>query len=50
LFGWLLFEGYLGDSDKDLVVSGHERLGRPLRPHLERIYLQALSYKLAAKH
>lgn len=42
LFGWLIFTCRLSDGDKDSVISEHERLHRPLRPHFEAMYIEAL--------
>ncbi|MFH1468335.1 MAG: hypothetical protein ABIO70_28360 [Pseudomonadota bacterium] len=49
LFGWLLFEGRLADSDKDAVIKEHNKVGRPLEPFFERIFMKALEMKLATR-
>ena len=45
LFGWLLFEGILKDSDKDIVMAEHESLNLPLRKYFEEISEIALRYQ-----
>jgi hypothetical protein len=49
LFCWLVFEQFLGDSDKQVVISEHESLERPLREQLEESYSIALQYRLASR-
>jgi hypothetical protein len=46
LFAWLFFTGRLSDGDKDIIISAHEELNRPLRPHFEEAYLEALRCRL----
>lgn len=49
LFGWLIFSGNLGDSDKDLVIRQHRSLSKgELAVFLEEIYLEALRCRLLA--
>ncbi len=48
LFCWLIFEQLLGDSDKQVVISQHESLKRPLRQQFEESYSLALQYRLAS--
>lgn len=50
LFGWLIFTCRLSDTDKDSVISEHERLNRPLRPHFEEMYLEALRCRCMAHY
>lgn len=50
LFGWLLFTCKLTDADKDHVIAEHEQLKRPLRPHFEAMYLEALRCRCMAQH
>jgi hypothetical protein len=47
LFGWLIYSGILGDSDKDDVIKEHMRFARPLQKYFNQIYLKALEYRLA---
>ena len=49
LFGWLIFTCRLSDTDKDRVIDEHERLNRPLRPHFEAMYLEALRCRCLAQ-
>lgn len=42
LFGWLMFTCKLSDGDKDPIVIEHEKFNRPLRPHFEEMYIEAL--------
>lgn len=49
LFGWLIFEQLLGDSDKQVVISQHESLKRPLKEKFEEGYSLALQYRLASR-
>ncbi len=47
LFGWLIFSGHLGDSDKDVVVQQHCNLSKgELAVFLQEIYLEALRCRL----
>ena len=50
LFGWLVFDGRLVDSDKDVVVHEHSQLGRPLAPYFETIFMKALEMRLAVQY
>jgi len=47
LFGWLIYSGILGDSDKVDVIREHVRFARPLEKYFNEIYMKALEYKLA---
>ena len=49
LFCWLLFEQFLGDSDKQVVISEHESLERPLKEQFEESYSMALQYRLTSR-
>jgi hypothetical protein len=49
LFGWLFFTCRLSDGDKDAIISEHEKLSRPLRPHFESMYLEALRCRCLAQ-
>jgi len=49
LFGWLIFTGRLSDTDKDEVIGEHEHFIRPLRPHFETMYLEALRCRCLAQ-
>jgi hypothetical protein len=46
LFGWLVFINAISDSEKQIVVDEHGRLGRPLKSHFEDTYLEALRCRL----
>lgn len=48
LLGWLLFNQRLSDSDKDKIIDDHESFKRPLRPYFEKVYYDALQFKLTA--
>ena len=47
LFGWLIFNNFLLDSDKDKVINEHESLEKriPLTIYFQRLYLKALEAK-----
>ena len=45
LFGWLYFQHFLGDADKETILSEHASLGRPLGPYFEDVYQQVLRYQ-----
>lgn len=47
IFGWLVYSGFLGDSDMNSIIQEHSSLGRPLAPYFKQAYLQALECKLA---
>lgn len=47
LFGWLIFERLLADSDKDAVIREHNEVGRPLGDRFDAIYMKALEMRLA---
>ncbi len=49
LFGWLLYKQFLGDSDKDPIISEHESMNGPLKQHFEDAYQEALRSRLVAK-
>jgi len=42
LFGWLIFEGHLGDVEKSDVILEHEKYGGPLKRYFEEMYHEAL--------
>jgi predicted nucleic acid-binding protein len=44
--GWLYFNGWLGDSDKDAIVAELAGLQRSLEPHLTNAYLEGLRCRL----
>jgi hypothetical protein len=48
LFGWLYFTAQLSDGDKDSIVSEHLAFGRPLKPHFEAMYFEALRCRALA--
>jgi len=47
LAGWLLYEGYIADSEFDQLVTEHESFARPLKPHFQRARVLSLQAKLA---
>lgn len=47
LFGWLIYSGFLSDSDKDEIIKEHKLNARPLEEYFKKIYLKALELKLA---
>jgi len=49
LLGWLCFMEILSDGDKDEVIKEHESLGRPLRPHFDAAYNEALRCRLMVR-
>jgi hypothetical protein len=50
LFGWLIYERYLTDGDKDKVIEQHTTLGRPLGKYFEIMYERALERRLMKTH
>lgn len=48
LFGWLFYIGRLSDTDKDIIIQEHTRMGRPLGRYLEAMYHEALKLRLAS--
>lgn len=50
LFGWLIYEKYLTDSDKDTVIGQHKAFNRPLSKYFERMYEVALERRLMKTH
>jgi hypothetical protein len=49
LFGWLIFGGFLSDSDKVHVIQEHVGLDGILSRYLEETYLEALRCRLMAQ-
>lgn len=49
LFSWLIFNGRLGDADKDTVIDQHGAMERPLAPHFETAYEMVLQCRLNAR-
>jgi hypothetical protein len=49
LAGWLLYEGYIAESEFDQLIGEHEAFGRPLRPHFQAARVLSLQAKLAAQ-
>jgi hypothetical protein len=45
LFGWLMYEGFLGDADKDTVIAQHQASERPLTKFFEEMYVIVLQYR-----
>jgi hypothetical protein len=50
LAGWLLYQGYLSESEYDVLIQEHEALGRPLKPHLQKARFLCLEARLAAQY
>ncbi len=48
LLGWLMYTQQLSDGDKDVVISQHASVGRPLGEHFQAIYTEALRCRLMA--
>jgi hypothetical protein len=48
LAAWLLYMGYIGDTEFDDLIKEHGALGRPLGPHLETARKLSLEARLAA--
>jgi predicted nucleic acid-binding protein len=48
LAAWLLYVGYIADSEFDDLIREHESLGRPLRPHFETARKLSLEARLAS--
>jgi len=47
LFSWLIFTRVLLDADKEIVISEHKAVERPLGKQLEAAYELALHFRLA---
>ncbi len=45
LFGWLLFEGTLNDSDSASVIAEHEQVNLPLGQYFKEIYETVQRYR-----
>jgi predicted nucleic acid-binding protein len=48
LAAWLLYTGYIGDTEFDDLIKQHRAFGRPLGPHLETARKLSLEARLAA--
>lgn len=46
LFGWLIYEQFLSDGDKDTVIMQHTDYSRPLKKYFESMYELALQRRL----
>lgn len=46
LFGWLIYEQFLTDGDKNTVIEQHTNFGRPLKKYFEIMYECALEKRL----
>lgn len=46
LFSWLIFNGRLGDADRDTVITQHKAMDRPLEPHFQSAYEIALQCRV----
>lgn len=49
LFGWLIYEQFLTDLDKENIIIQHESFNRPLKKYFEIMYNKALEYRLMNK-
>lgn len=49
LFGWLIYEELLNDSDVKLIIQEHEEFNRPLSPYLLEVYQDAMKFRLLKK-
>jgi hypothetical protein len=49
LLGWLFFTGYLNGGDKDVVISDHQAMKRPLTRYFEEMYVEACRCRLMAR-
>lgn len=49
LFGWLFYQNYLADHQKEQVISELEAHGRNMRSHYEDAYKRALESRLAVQ-
>ena len=50
LFGWLIYERFLTDGDKELVIDQHVDFNRPLKKYFEAMYERALEQRLMNTH
>ena len=50
LFGWLIYERFLTDGDKDRVIEQHTSFNRPLKKYFEIMYQKALELRLMKTH
>lgn len=50
LFGWLIYEGFLIDTDKPEIIKDHLDFNRPLAKFFDQVYLTALAIKLTKKN
>ena len=48
LLGWLLYNGYLTDSDLEPIIIEHKSNGRPLEPYFRQIHIE--NWRLRALH
>lgn len=49
LLGWLFFTNRLTDGDKDIIISEHQAMERPLGKYFEQMYLEACRCRLMAR-
>lgn len=49
VLGWLFFQGRLVDSDLAGIIEEHEAHERPLRPHYETMYEEAMRCRLLVR-
>jgi len=50
MFGWLIYDRFLTDGDKDRVIEQHVSFNRPLRKYFEIMYKRALEQRLMKTH
>lgn len=46
LIGWLFFEGYLLDGDKDIIIDQHKEMNGILERYFNEVYYEALRCRL----
>jgi hypothetical protein len=49
LLGWLVFTGALSAGDIEPILNEHEKLDRPLRPHLKAMYEEGQRCRLLGR-
>ncbi|RJP19219.1 MAG: hypothetical protein C4527_26920 [Candidatus Omnitrophota bacterium] len=50
LLGWLFYEGYLNDSDHQIIVDEHIKMERLLSEHFTNIYRHTMQLRLMQYH
>lgn len=46
LFGWFFYTGQFSDSDKEIIITQHEKLKRSLSKYFEKAYMLGLQTRL----